>query len=219
MSEYHVLDLFCGLGGFSQAFAESNRWGVTTVDIEERFDPDMVADVFDLRPSDFDTDFDVVLASPPCTTLSLAGNQTNHYVNGEPNTDLAKDHVALSHHTVGVIRGLCPNYWVLENPRGRMRRELGTPSATVTYCQYGFDWQKPTDLWGDHPPMSYHRCSPGSDCHLSAPSGFDGDGDTKTLSDASERAKVPYELSKSIRDACEQALDGDAVEQTDLEAF
>ena len=42
MSEYHVLDLFCGLGGFSQAFEESDRWHVTTVDIEARFDPDKI---------------------------------------------------------------------------------------------------------------------------------------------------------------------------------
>jgi len=28
-AEYHVLDLFCGLGGFSQAFADSDRWSVT----------------------------------------------------------------------------------------------------------------------------------------------------------------------------------------------
>lgn len=48
MSEYRVLDLFCGLGGFSSAFKESERWDVTTVDIEERFDPDITADVMDL---------------------------------------------------------------------------------------------------------------------------------------------------------------------------
>lgn len=218
MSEYAVLDLFCGLGGFSQAFEDSDRWDVTTVDIEERFDPDITADVFDLRPSDFDSEFDVVLASPPCTTLSVAGNQTDHYLNGEPNTATAKDHIALAYHTVGLINGLSPRFWFLENPRGRMRRYLNDPKATVTYCQYGFNWQKPTDLWGNHPEMTYRRCSPGADCHLSGPSGFDGSASTKTLSDPAERAKVPYELSDAIREACEAALDGDAVEQATLES-
>ena len=67
MSEYKVLDLFCGLGGFSAAFKDSDRWEVTTVDLNAEFDPDIVVDVFDLRPSDFVSDFDVVLASPQFT--------------------------------------------------------------------------------------------------------------------------------------------------------
>jgi len=63
MSDYRVLDLFAGLGGFSSAFVESERWEVTTVDIDERFNPDIQADVFELRPSDFSgRAFDVVLA-------------------------------------------------------------------------------------------------------------------------------------------------------------
>jgi hypothetical protein len=215
-SEYAVLDLFCGLGGFSQAFEASDRWAVTTIDIEGRFDPDIEADVFDLRPSDFETDFDVVIASPPCTTLSVAGNQTDHYTDGSPNTDTARDHVTLAYHTVGLIRGLTPTYWFVENPRGRMRRYLDAPTATVTYCRYGFEWQKPTDLWGEHPPMTYRRCSPGDNCHAAGGRGFDSDGDTDHVRDPAERAKVPAELSAAIRDACEAGLDGGALEQTTL---
>jgi len=213
VSDYRVLDLFCGLGGFSQAFRASDRWDVTTVDIEARFDPDRVADVFDLRPSDFEPAFDVVLASPPCTTLSVAGNHTDHWQDGAPNSERARDHVALAFHTVGLIQGLDPRFWVLENPRGRMRRLLGGPTGTVTYCQYGFDWQKPTDLWGEHPPLTYRRCAPGDDCHAAGGQGFDSDAETTHVRDAAERAKVPAELSTSIRDACERALDGDVAEQ------
>jgi len=65
MSDYRVLDLFAGLGGFSSAFEDLERWAVTTVDIDERFDPDIQADVFELRPSDFSgRSFDVVLVHP-----------------------------------------------------------------------------------------------------------------------------------------------------------
>jgi len=59
MTDYAALDLFCGLGGFSAAFQDSDRWTVTAVDIEDRFDPDITADVFELRPSDFEATFDV----------------------------------------------------------------------------------------------------------------------------------------------------------------
>jgi len=73
------LDLFSGLGGFSAAFRDSGRWDVTTVEIEEKFDPDVVADVMDLRPSDLlgilgEYDYLVIVASPPCTVFSPAGN-------------------------------------------------------------------------------------------------------------------------------------------------
>jgi len=198
------LDLFSGLGGFSAAFEEADNWEVVTVDIEEKFDPDIQADVLDLRPSDFDREFDVILASPPCTTLSIAGNQTDHYVDGEPASNLARDHVGLAYHTVGLIEGLSPDFWFLENPRGRMRRYLGEPTGTVTLCQYGYDWQKPTDLWGVHPPsIEYRTCEKGSQCHTPGPSGFDSDGDTTHTRDPAERAKLPEELSYEILKAVE----------------
>lgn len=75
------LDLFSGKGGFSQAFEESEEWEVVTVDVEAEFDPDLCADVLELRPADLleaigldrdEIDVLVVLASPPCTDFTLA---------------------------------------------------------------------------------------------------------------------------------------------------
>jgi hypothetical protein len=225
MSEYRVLDLFAGLGGFSQAFAASERWAVTTVEIEARFEPDRQADVFDLRPSDFERDFDVVLASPPCTQFSLAASSLERFVDGEPRTDDARDAVALVYHTLGLIRGLNPDYWVVENPQGFLRQIIGEPAARVTYCQYGKEYMKPTDLWGEHPPAFVPRsCSYGDDCHAyNTDQEHGGDGNVRTMfqqttsgGNAAERAKVPAELSTAIRDACEAGLEGDVHEQTSL---
>jgi len=224
-SEYAVLDLFCGLGGFSSAFEDSDRWSVTTVDIEGRFDPDVEADVFDLRPSDFDREFDVVLAGVPCTVFTPARNITeggdDAWDGDDPATDISRDLVALAHHTIGLIRGLAPNYWFIENPTGRLRTFIGRPEATITQCQYGRDHQKPTDLWGDHPPMTYRRCSPGDGCH-DVTGSYTPDESQPRLGVLSEsddpavRAALPCDLSEEIRDACESALDGDALEQTTL---
>jgi len=217
MSEYAVLDLFAGLGGFSSAFKQSDRWDVTTVEIEERFEPDICADVFELRPSDFDRQFDVVLASPPCTQFSTAGNHDAwDFDTHEPQTAAARDAVALVFHTVGLIRGLSPDYWFLENPQGRLRWFLGRPTGEVTYCQYGRPYMKRTDLWGEHPPMTYHSCQRGRSCH-EANVEYDGTSATRVLGDTpAERAKVPAELSAAICDACEVGLAGDAHEQTSL---
>lgn len=221
---YRVLDLFCGLGGFSQAFAESDRWEVTTVDIEERFDPDRVADVFELRPSDFG-EFDVVLASPPCTQFSLAASSLERFVDGEPQTEAARDAVGLVYHALGLINALTPEYWFLENPQGFLRQVIGEPAARVTYCQYGTDYMKPTDLWGDHPQQWIPRsCSYGDGCHqYNTDQAHGGDGNVRTMfqqatsgSNAAERAKVPAELSTAIRGACEAGLDGEVPEQATL---
>lgn len=224
-ARWRVLDLFCGLGGFSAALADSDDWRVTTVDIEARFEPDIQADVFDLRPSDFEQEFDMVLAGHPCTVFSPARNMIeggDDAWNGErPASPGAQDMVALAHHTVGLIEGLAPRYWFLENPIGRLRSVLGEPGGTITQCQYGRSHQKPTDLWGEHPPMTYRRCRPGDDCHAATGSYRPGRdqprlGVLAESGDPAERAKLPYELSDAIREACEAGLRGEVAEQVEL---
>lgn len=215
----HVLDLFCGLGGFSAAFAESDRWDVTTVDIEAEFDPDIRADVFDLRPSDFEQEFDVVLASPPCQFLSTAGNHDKwDYDEQEPTAPESRNAVALFYHTIGLIRGLAPDYHYIENPRrSRIRWFIGPPDEWVTYCQYGVAYQKPTGLWGEFAPMEFRKCQSGQPCH-SANTEDDGYSAIQSMpSDGGDRAKVPDDLSAAIRDACEAALDGETHEQASIE--
>ena len=220
MSDYNVLDLFAGLGGFSAAFEDSDRWDVTTVEINPEFDPDITADVFDLTPSDFQQEFDVIVASPPCTQFSFAASSLERFVEGEPQTDDAADAVALVYHTLGLIRGLSPDYWFMENPQGWLRQVIGDPDARVTYCQYGTDYMKPTDVWGDH-PVSFEpkRCAAGSGCHeYNTDQSHGGKGSmsgTDSYPDnAAERSLVPYELSDAICEACEAALDGEAPTQT-----
>lgn len=210
------LDLFCGLGGFSAAFEDAGEWTVITVDIESQFGPDLRADVFDLRPADIldvlpvdewdAMDLFVVLASPPCTLFSTSGNHDEWDMDSKrPVGDRARKHVTLLYHTVGLIRGLSPDYWYLENPRhGRVTWFLGEPSGTVTYCQYGKEYMKPTGLWGEHAPMDYRKCNHGDPCHRS---NTDDDGTSAIASmrdlNHAERSRVPYNLSESILNAVE----------------
>jgi len=223
----HCLDLFSGLGGFSAAFADSPGWRVTTVDLDPggRFDPDVRADVMDLRPSDFDVDYDVILVGFPCTYMTPARNMSEGgdeaWDGDTPASDGARDHVAMLHHTIGLVNALSPDDWFLENPTGRLRSILGPPTGMVTQCQYGRDGQKPTDLWGDHPPMTYRKCSRGDPCHESA--SYDRDADREgrqgTLAesdDPAERAKLPYELSESLLEAVEVAYETQPPEQATL---
>lgn len=193
------LDLFAGLGGFSQAFEESDGWEVIEVEIDESHDPDICADVMELTVSDL-PDADVILASPPCTNFSpMAWSHEQQFTrDGDPLTQDARESISLVYHTLGLIKAVNPEYWFMENPRGALRWVIGEPVATVDYCRYGHYTKKPTDLWGRHPPMDYLRCN--HDSHT------DENGVTdmeKGPSDPSERAKVPYELSKEIFNSVE----------------
>lgn len=200
----HCLDLFAGLGGFSAAFEAADGWEVTTVDIEEKFAPDRQADILDLRPNDL-PDADVILASPPCKAFSMAAHGSHLDADGRPVSEWGETSLALVHHTVGLIKAIDPDWWIIENPMGGMRNELGEPDAHVWWCQYGASRAKPTDFWGRIPPsFRPKRCRRQSpDCdHERAPRstnrGTDASGQT-----ALERAKIPIELSEAILESVE----------------
>ena len=199
------LDLFSGMGGFSAAFEDADGWEVVTVDVEERFEPDVQADVLDLRPEDL-PEADVVLASPPCTAFSMAASGTHLDADGRPVSEWGRTSLALVHHTVGLIKAIDPDWWILENPMGGMRRQLGKPDAHVWWCQYGSDRAKPTDLWGRIPPsFDAQRCyREASYCdHERAPRGTNHQGTQATDLPPEERAKIPYGLSEEILEAVE----------------
>ena len=206
----HCLDLFAGVGGFSAAFSDSENWDVTTVEINSEHDPDMCADVMELRPSDL-PNADVILASPPCTYFSLAGNHEK-WDGKQPAHPDVREHITLVYHSLGLIHGLDPDYWFVENPRGRMRYVIGEPAGTVHYCQYGKPFKKPTDLWGFHPKgFEYRTCSvpAGGGCHVRN-SANDGTEATASLPrDPAKRSEVPYELSEQILNA----VDGQTEQQ------
>lgn len=66
-----VIDLFAGEGNWSAAFRDREH-EVLTVEIDERFKPDILADVLDLEPDEFPWRPDIILASPPCEGFSVA---------------------------------------------------------------------------------------------------------------------------------------------------
>jgi hypothetical protein len=68
---------------------------------------------------------------------------------------------------------------------------------------------KPTDLFGYPPPTWVPRpmCKNGDSCHEASPRG-DSKGGTQGLKNATERARVPYELSMDLCLAMEEYLKG-----------
>jgi hypothetical protein len=226
------LDLFAGLGGrkdtehgFSSAFQAADDWDVVTVDIQKEFSPDLCADILNLRPADLRDligelpDVLVILAGHPCTLFSTAGNHDEWDLDArEPVGERAQRHTAMLFHTLGLIKALSPDYWYLENPkRSRLNWLIGPPEASVTYCQYGMSYQKPTGLWGEHAPgMTYKSCSRGAHCHASNTED-DGTSAIQSMpSDTGMRSLFPRELSDAIREAVETAEENPPPQQTTL---
>ena len=112
-------------------------------------------------------------------------------------------------HTRVLLEELNPRFgFVIENPRGKLRKLPildGLTRHTVTYCQYGDDRMKPTDLWTTVKNWKPRPlCKNGDSCHESAPRG--AKTGTQGRSGAVTRSMVPYDLGLEILDAIERGV-------------
>jgi len=210
-----ILDLFSGLGGASSAFVDRGH-SVVTLDNAPRFGCTITADILNVTVDDLlgYGPFDFVWASPPCTAFSVA-SIGHHWGGGhrryEPKTEAAATGIEIVAHTIRLITGLEPRAWIIENPRGVLRKLPvmdGIERRTVTYCQYGMNHMKPTDLWGGFPStLELHPpCKNGDPCHESAPRG--SKTGVQGIKSSAERALVPYALSLQVCIACEDQIAG-----------
>ena len=150
---------------------------------------------------------DIIWASPPCTGFSVAAIG-HHWMGGKgayiPKTDTAKLGIELVKKTLEIIEYFQPTYWFMENPRGVLRKldvVKGLNKQSVTYCQYGDERMKPTDIWTNSimwepKPM----CKNGDPCHVAAPRG--SKTGTQGRANAYERSKIPEQLCREILKSC-----------------
>ena len=203
---YRMLDLFSGLCGASSAMRGDNRWEVVTVDFLEKFDTTICENIINLTPESFEEkEFDLIWASPPCVCFSMSS--VGHYWKKEAGVYLPRkkktiEQLGLVYHTLWLINSLNPKWWFIENPKAMLRKFIGNPPGWVTYCQYGEDRMKPTDLWGTHPPsFRYKHCYYRAKCHPPTPRG--ATVGTRGMKNSESAAKVPYLLSLAIKKAVE----------------
>lgn len=72
---------------------------------------------------------------------------------------------------------------------------------TVTYCQYGEERMKPTDIWTNSDVwIPKPACKNGDPCHVAAPRG--SSTGTQGLKGAYERSKLPAELCREVLTSC-----------------
>lgn len=201
-----IFDFFAGTGSATKAFRDAGHT-VVRFELDSQFESEENVNIMDVTAERLLDQYgvpDFIWASPPCTAFSVA-SIGHHWVAGGnnpiPKTQLAKDNQELVAKTIELITELQPRHgFLIENPRGMLRKLAvvsGLPRQTITYCQYGDDRQKPTDLWGyvdNWEPRPI--CKPGASCHVSAPRG--SRTGTQGLSNAKSRSMVAPELSKEI---------------------
>jgi len=200
-----MLELFSGSGIMAQTFKDN---GCETFTLDKNYSANFHTDIFDFRCDE--GTYDIIWASPPCTTFSVASIST-HWKGGKeayiPNSEKCKIGLRLLDKTIEIISIIKPRYWYIENPRGVMRKVIDkifekhhikdVIRHTVTYCQYGEERMKPTDIWTNNPNWKPRpMCKNGDSCHISAPRG--SKTGTQGLKNNYERSKLPKELCEEI---------------------
>ena len=201
-----VLELFAGSRSVGK-IAESLGMEVFSSDLIEFEGIDYPISILDFDVTKVPFQPDIIWASPPCTGFSVAAIG-HHWSGGKgayiPKTETAKLGIELVKKTLEIINHFQPTFWFMENPRGVLRKldvVKGLNKQSVTYCQYGDERMKPTDIWTNSimwtpKPM----CKNGDSCHVAAPRG--SRTGTQGRANAYERSKIPADLCLEILKSC-----------------
>jgi site-specific DNA-cytosine methylase len=194
-----VLDLFSGLGGFSEAFLLNNDEVLriennpllsevphtTLMDVRKL--RDIIAEGIaegDLNP--YLSGIDVIVASPPCYEFSLAFSAPQGIATRNGDFEDYSPDMELIEITLEIIDMLKPRYWIIENVRGSIRHfakiGLEPRQKFQAYVLYG-------NFPKFKPPILETKAKKGNRIQHGNPLR------------ANYRALIPLELSESVRDA------------------
>ena len=197
-----IFDFFAGTGSSTLAFENAGDT-VIKVELDQSFEAHE-RDIMTLTAEYLISKYgkpDFIWASPPCTTFSVASIGKHWTLDKKPKTNEAVQGLKLVEKTLELIKELNPKGFLIENPRGMLRKQsiMDLPRWTVTYCAYGDKRMKPTDIWGKLDGWQPRpACKRGDSCHEAAPRG--SRTGTQGMKGAKLRSMIPYELSKEICD-------------------
>lgn len=189
----HMVDLFSGLGGASEAMAQDPNWNVLRIENNLLLQDVPFTIIEDVKvtarrvKSNWDCPkLDLIWASPPCREFSLA------YASPRSIAARAGEHyepdMSLLEAAIEIIETVKPKYWVIENVVGSIRyfgEFLGEPSQIIG----------PYVLWGNFP-----KIDPGTRVQTKASK----DVNNRNPLRSNIKAKVDFALSQALKDAIDQ---------------
>lgn len=125
-----ILDLCSGSGAWSQPYVDAG-YDVVRVDLPK-----------DVRLLEYPGRVHGILAAPPCTVFASSGARWNR------TEDEMKDALSIVDACFRLVSVCRPEWWVLENPVGKLRRWIGPPACYFDPSDYGDAYTKKTGLWG-----------------------------------------------------------------------
>ncbi len=158
----NVLELFSGTGSIGNSFRKRNN-KVISLDIDGKFDAEIVCDILNFDYTKLPWTPDIIWSSPPCTEYSRAKTT------GQRNLELADRLVTKFIEIRDYFLKINPNMlWFCENGASTLlwNRDVALtlqPRVTVSYCQYGMDYQKNTTIatnaeWNPRPKCNKKTC-------------------------------------------------------------
>lgn len=148
-----VLDLFSGTQSVKN-ITDKLGWDYYSVDIEDTYQPSLCIDILKWDYKNSGLKPDIIWASPPCITWSIATNKHRVLPDLTPKTEMARTAELIVKRMLEIINFFKPDIWIIENPRGRLRhyppmKQLAN-RKTFYYSRYGHYIHKPTDIWSSH---------------------------------------------------------------------
>lgn len=135
-SDKTILSLYDFSGNWSAPYKEA---GYDVIQLDIKLGTDIR--LFQYLP---DKNVHGILAAPPCTNFAVAG--AVHWKNK------SDEQVAQSLALVDVVYRMVaiynPMWYVIENPKGRLKNWIGKPIFKFQPYEYGDPYQKLTYLWG-----------------------------------------------------------------------
>ena len=183
-----LLDLFCGMGGWSEGFHAEGFYclGVDVVDVGYPYDL-ILQDVRTINGKMF-RGFDVIVGSPPCRDFSQITSIGRKKWKNPPNPQKGLE---LVYAFLRIVKEARPRFWVMENVVG-LCKYLDLKPKVVTYISP----TRKRAFWGNFPPFLI-PC-------VNTPKVQDVKGKFRSWL----RAKIPFHVSRAFARAIKKLLEG-----------
>jgi site-specific DNA-cytosine methylase len=158
-----LLELFCGTKSVGNVF---NDYEVISLDFNPKFNATHTVDILQWDFKQYAPDFfDVIWASPDCTTFTLATGgryRTRANIYGLNNAHQHQSNLAnaMVLKVIEILKYFNCKTWFMENPRGLLQyfpplihfiKDTNSHKGLIYYGNHGWGFPKPTNIWSNLP--------------------------------------------------------------------